>query len=184
MQPISKTEAGARILAVLKAFNYAPKVSNMALKQFCERSGYGDYIIGEGEYQDYLFQYQHDVRVGVIVPQVLAILSKYQYQPDFIGEAEAKRIRTHNDDLEWEIAKVCEDAGIVYKEIDTVVKNISQVLSSIVDNAGNRMNNMASVVLATLAKDKFGEQLALSDLGTFYRERADELGIKLHDTQK
>jgi len=158
------------IKKIFEHFNFAPKVSNTALKQYCERMKF-DGVLTAGQYEDHLFQYQHDQRLKVVVPLILKALQGYEVVEDYISEKKRSALKKTNDSLEWEIATICEENGVVYREIDTVTESLAQLLSQIVTNAGNRMNNVAATVLAEVAKDKFGEDLKLSALSAFYKER-------------
>lgn len=158
-----------QVLDIMENFNFAPKVSNKALESYCQRKGFE--FLPEGEYQDHIFQYQHDQRMVQIIPIIVGILAKYQFVPDYAGESKKKEIREHNDMLEFEIAEALEDNGIVYREVDTATKNLAAALGSLIENAGTRANNMCAQVISTVAVEKFGHDLKLSDLAEFHRSK-------------
>ena len=170
-----------QVRKILDHFKGAKSVPQKLLTEFCNLEKLN--VITEGQYEDYLFQDEHDKRVSAILPRVFNILAQWQYTPEFVHESVKNVIREHNDDLEWKLAKVLEEGGIVYKEVDIVTKNMAQAFATICENAGKRMNNMAAVVLSDLARQKFSNELIMKDLAEYYRGRAKELGIKLHKTQ-
>lgn len=157
-------------------------VNNKILKEYCNLNHLD--LITESQYEDYVFQQEHDDRATKTLAGIFAELSQFKYIPTFLSESEKKKINEANEDIEWKIAKVLEDNGILYKEIDLLTKNLANAFQAIMENAGRRANNMCAVVLSTLAKDKFGDPLSLKSLGGFYRAKAKELGIKLHKTQE
>jgi hypothetical protein len=165
-----QTPRQIEILDIFKRFNFHPKVSNSVLKSYCDRMGYE--FLSEGEYQDHMYQYYHDERAKVIIPLILQALQKYQYVPDYIGESKKRELREQNDAIEVEIAKICSDNGIQYREIDVMVKNFAGTIGHLIENAATRMNNMCGVVIATVAGEKFGESLVVKDLEKYHDEVA------------
>lgn len=159
-----------QILDIFKNFNFFPKVSNALLKSYTERKGYD--MLTAGEYEDHLYQYQHDERALVIVPKLLELLQRYQYTPDYIGDAEKARIKKENAELEMEMADICAQNGLEYREIDAMIKNFGEVLNAIFSNTAQRMNNMCGTVIATVAQEHFDNGLKVSELAKWYRERA------------
>lgn len=158
------------ILDLMKNFSFHPKVSNAVLKTYCERKKID--FLGEGEYEDHLFQYQHDERAKVIVPQIIEALADYQYPMEYVGDEKREEVKKHNEEIEYKIAKICEDGGIYYREIDVITKNLAEIVGSTIEAAGTRMNNMCALVISTAAQEKFGEGLKVTDLAEFHRERA------------
>jgi len=168
-----------QVRKVLEHFKFAPRVSNMALRQYCERMKFED-VLGEGDYMDNLFQFQHDQRVIAILPKLFTLVATYQYPQDYISDKAKAEIKEHNGDIEWKIAKLLEDEGIVYKEIDIITENLGDTIKGILTSGGNRLNNMCTTVLADLGRKKFGEALVVSDMAVYYREIAQELGQNIH----
>jgi hypothetical protein len=165
-----------QILDILKNFNFHPRVSSAVLESYCNRKGYEP--ITSGDYEDHLYQYQHDERARVIIPVILGVLQKYQYAGDYISDAERKRIKDENDALEVEIAKLCSENGIQYREIDIITSNFGEELSSTIKNAGTRMSNMCAVVISTIASDTFGKELTVKDMEEWHDQRSRELAGK------
>lgn len=161
------------ILEILQNFNFHPRVANSVLKSFCERKGYE--FLSEGEYQDHLYQYQHDQRAMVIIPLILAAIQKYQYIPDYIGDAKKKEMKASNEAIEVEIARLCAENGIQYREIDVLTKNFAQELGSTIENAGTRMNNLCSLVVASIAQDVIGTDMLVKTMEEWHDNRAREL---------
>ena len=167
-----------QIKEILEAFR-SNAVTQDVLKAFCERKHFE--LITTDQYSDYLFQQEHDERVQKVLAGIFTELSQFRYVPTFISDADKKKLNEANEDIEWKIAKILEENGVLYKEIDILTKNLANACQAIVENAGRRANNMCAVVLSTLAKEKFGDPLSLKPLAEYYREKAKELGIELHN---
>ena len=165
------------ILDLLKNFNFHPRVSNAVLKSYCDRKGID--FLAEGEYQDHLFQYEHDQRAIELVPKILAKVAEYQYVPDYVSDKKKKEIKEANEKIQYDIAKICEDGGIFYREVDVLTKNLAGEVAQTIENAGTRINNMCSLVISVVAQEKFGDGLKVSDLAKFHRLKA---GIESEDT--
>jgi len=165
-----------QILDILKNFNFYPRVSSAVLESYCNRKHYEP--ITAGDYEDHLYQYQHDERTRVLIPVILEVLQKYEYAGDYISDEEHKRIKAHNDALEVEIAKLCSENGIQYREIDIITGNFGEELSATIKNAGTRMSNMCSVVISTIAQDQFGKELTVKDMEEWHDQRSKELAGK------
>lgn len=173
-----KPEQIKKILAHFKG----KLVNNTILKEHCNLNHFD--FISEDQYEDYVFQQEHDERTAQALASIFAELSQFKYIPTFLSEDEKRTLNEANEDIEWKIAKVLEDNGILYREIDLVTKNLGNAFQAIMENAGRRANNMCAVVLSTLAKEKFGDSLILKHLADYYRSKAKELGVKLHRTQE
>ena len=170
-----------QIKQILAHFKDKP-VTNAVLKEYCNLKHFD--LIVMSQYDDYLFQQEHDERVTNALSHIFKELSQYKYIPTFISDGDKKTMNEANEDIEWKIAKVLEDNGILYREIDLLTKNLANSFQAIMENAGRRADNMCAVVLSTLAKEKFGDPLTLKPMAEYYRAKAKELGIKLHKTQE
>lgn len=161
------------ILEILQNFNFHPRVSNSVLKSFCNRKGFE--FLSEGEYLDHLYQFQHDQRAGIIIPLILAEVQKFQYIPDYIGDSKKKDMKANNEAIEISIAKLCSENGIQYREIDVLTKNFAGELSAVIENAGNRMNNMCGVVISHIAQDVIGLDMTVKAMEDWHDNKAREL---------
>lgn len=169
---MSGTERNPKeIRAIIEHF-LGKEVSNEALKSFCERSGYA--VIGEGEYSDWLFAYEHDERFKKVMPSIMAALSKWQYPSDFLSETDAVKVSRGNEDVETEICDIMEKGGILYQEIDLVTKNLGEALHALLVNAGTRSSNMCAAVFAHVTKAKYGKTLPLSVLAEVHRTEIEK----------
>lgn len=168
-----QTKRQLEVLDIMKNFNFHPKLSNPVLESYTKRKGYE--FISAGEYQDHLYQYMHDQRCQELIPQILEALQSYHYVPDYVGETKKRQLRAENQELEMRISKLCEDAGISYREIDIVTKNFAAELGATIESAGTRMNNMCALVVSVVAQKQFGEHLLVKDLATYHREITGEV---------
>ena len=136
------------------------------------------------QYEECVFQQEHDDRVASLMPVLLAELSKYRDVPTFGTEKERKAIAEANSDIEWQIAKVLEDHGVIKGEIGIITGNLAQAFKSIVENAGTRAKNMCDSVLNEIGEEKFGKNMPIKPMAEFYRAKAKELGKQLQKTQE
>ncbi len=163
---------GARriqIKAIVEHFR-GKAVSNGALKEFCERNKYEP--LSEGDYQDWLFQYEHDERVKAALPAIFAELSKFQYVPELCGDIERQAISKANGEIEVRIAELMEEHGVLYNEIEVFTKNLGSAFMALMENAGTRASNTCAAAVSTLAKKTFGELLTLKKLSDYHRNQA------------
>jgi hypothetical protein len=150
------------IKTIVEAFR-GQLVTNDLLKAYCERHGYER--LTEGEYQDWLFQYEHDERVAKALPAIFAELTKFQYTSEFAGDEERRRIREENEAIEIRIAELMEEHGVRYgKEVDVFTGNLGGALQGLMQNAGVRASNMGANTLLKIAIDTLGQPLTLKKL--------------------
>ncbi len=143
------------------------KVSNILLKGFGERHGLP--VIGEEEYSDWLFAYEHDERLRNVLPQVMAALAKWTYPGGFLDETDTKEISAKNKAVELEICEIMCKGGVLYQEIDMLTKNVGEALHGLLVNAGVRSSNMCAAVFAHTTKEKYGHTLPLSVLADAHK---------------
>jgi hypothetical protein len=158
---------------ILEHFKYAKTVDSKILEEYCRRKKFK--IISEGQYQDYLYQHEHDVMVEKSMPQILAILVKYKYEPTIITPTKLKEIREHNEKLEIDIANILEEAGIRYVEVSTVCNNLALAFKSMFEASGRLINNMAATVLSDLGKQKFGDDMPIKKMAEYHREEVAKM---------
>ena len=170
-----------QIKAILEHFKGKP-VNNNVLKEYCNLKHF-DVIVGS-QYDDAVFQQGHDERLAEVLPFIFAELSQYRDIPTYGSDSDRKNIKEANEDIEWKIAKVLEDHGVLKMEVKIITGGLGDIFKNIMDNAGTRATNMADTVLNTIAKEKFGDPVALRPLGEYYRTKAKDLGVKLHRTQE
>ena len=170
-----------QVKQILEHFKGKP-VTNNVLKEYCNLKHFD--IIVESQYDDAVFQQGHDERVAEVLPFIFAELAQYCDIPTYGSDSERKKIKEVNEDIEWKIAKVLEDHGVLKMEVKIMTGGLGDMFKNIMDNAGTRATNMADTVLNTIAKEKFGVPVALRPLGEYYRAKAKELGVKLHRTQE
>lgn len=150
-------------------------VTQNVIKEFCNVKGFK--VVTLGAYEDFKFQYEHDRRLEALVPAIMEAFLKYRNVPELAKDDERKKIIDANTHLSTEIAKLMEDHGILYQEIDLVTETLGSVIKAIFTDAGKRANNMCSTMLAHTAREKYGETLALKTLGEAYRKIAKEKGV-------
>lgn len=143
-------------------------VSPEVLTEYCNLKHYPP--ITMGEYEDYLFQYQHDARMAKIVPDIMSVLSNVKVAGMFDSDKSKETTNSDNMALAVEICNLLEIHNIEYREVDLITKNLSSLISAIFKSVDVRVGNMASTVLAETATAKFGEPLTIQKLGAAFRE--------------
>lgn len=168
MQQVSNEVRAGELKEIVEFFRGKP-VTNDALKAFCDRKKFMPILVGE--YEDYLFQYEHDLRLATALPEILALLTKFRIVPELEKESVKKKIIKDNDDLSAEVAGVLENHGIVYREVDLLTRHIGGALDKIMQLANTRASNMCSAVMVDLAEEKFGKVLTIKAFAEAYRAK-------------
>lgn len=164
------------MLACIEHYKGIP-VTQDALTEYCNLNHIG--VINVDTYGDFLYQYNHDKRMGSLVPKIMQVLTKLQPLPELIDEAARSKIATANEDLSVEVCKLMEDEGILYQEIDLISENLGSMIKAVLASAGVRANNMCSTMLAHTAREKYGDPLSVKVLGEAFREIASAKGKAL-----
>ena len=151
-------------------------VTNDVLKAFCERHKLP--VVTAGQYEDYLFQYEHDERAAKAFPEIMAALATYRVAPELMDDEARKKIIEANDEIAAEICVILERHGVVYREVDLLTKHIGSALMAIMESANTRASNMCTSVMVDLSTEKFGKTLPLKAFGEAFRAKR---GIKEED---
>lgn len=161
------------ILDIMQNFNFHKKVSPRVLKSYCDRKGYE--FLASGEYEDHVYNYEHDQRAKVVVPLIIAELQKFQTIEDYIGDAKRAALKKENEQLEFNICRICEEQGVHYREINPLIKNLAAELSTLIENTATRMNNMGTAVLDHMSAHHFGRDYPLvADMGAYHRKASGQ----------
>lgn len=168
-QPEALNVSKGSMLALIEHFKGKP-VNQDVLIEYCNLNKIG--AISEGQYQDFLYQYNHDKRIEAIVPDILAAMQKYRPVPTLIEEAARNTLIDSNETISVEICSLMEKHGILYTEIDLICDSIGGHFKAMLYEAGVRANNMAATMLAHTAKEKYGDPLTVKVLGEAYRSIA------------
>jgi hypothetical protein len=175
-----KQERSEQVMVILERFRGKP-INQNVLNEFCNL--YHLDAMTMNDYEDCLFQQEHDERVAKVIPAVFEILKSYKDVPTFAPKKERKAIIDANEDIEWQIAKVFEDCGVVKSELKIITGNFGSNLKMIIENAGERAVNMCDAVLREIGEDKFGVGLPIKPMAEFYRAKAKKLSEDLTKTQ-
>lgn len=165
-------EIRAQIKEVVEFFMGKP-VNNDVLAEFCNRRKFE--LVTMSQYEDYLFQYQHDKRASTIVPLVLAEMAKLQIPPELGTASERNAVFANNNMVELAISKIFEDNGIVYHEADTLAKNMGMMFQGVMSSVGNRVNNMGTATIIDIAEKVLGKPLTVEACARYFRKEADAL---------
>lgn len=137
----------------------------------CEKLGIDP--ISAGELQDHIYQLEYDERMAQVIPLVLEALSKLNYISDDEDPEAKDELEKANEQIEYDIAKICEDNGVRYLDI-VFLRHLSKQISDILLASYNRISNMGASVFAELAKKELGDELEIKALAEKYTEIAKE----------
>lgn len=172
---------GEQIKDILAHFKGKP-VNNNILAEYCNLNKFDVLVISQ--YEDCVYQQEHDERVASLMPALFAELSKFRDVPTYETDKVRKAIVGANEDIEWQIAKVLEDYGVRKGEIGVITGNLAQAFKYIVEAAGTRAKNMCDTVLNEIGEERFGKDLPIKPMAEFYRAKAKELGKDLTKAQE
>lgn len=148
-------------------------VNAKLLKEYCDRHQFE--LVTEGEFQDFLFQQEHDERVQKCLPAILAELSKFQQPGEWIGDDEREKINEQNEIIAVNICAILEDNGVLYNEIEILTKNIGNALQAIMEGAGRRASNMCAATFTHITKAKFDDPLTVKKLADYHRTEIEKI---------
>jgi len=144
-------------------------INQNVLTEFCNLNKVEPIVIGD--YEDYLYQTEHDERVIKLYPLILAECQKLRYTPEFAPEKERKEIAKGNDEVRVNITKLFEDHAISYRTVDTLGQELGREIGQTIASAGQTAFNKALEVLLLIAKDKFGGEFNMLHAKQYAEER-------------
>lgn len=124
------------------------------LSDFCERMKFEPLVTGD--FDDYKYQVEHDTMVAKLFPQILSALQKITYIPEFVSEAERKKLREANDEVRVEITKLLEEHAVPYRLVSTLTTELGRMVGQTIEMAGTTAFNKSLEVLLHLANERFG----------------------------
>ena len=139
---------------IVMRFKGKPVTVN-AMKEFCDRNKISE-VVSLGELQDHIAQVEHDAKLALMVPEILAELQKFIITPEFALVSDREAIMKTNNEIRINIAKLFERYEIDYGQVDTLGQNVGSMIGSFVSEAGTTIFNKGLEVLMHLAKEKFG----------------------------
>lgn len=160
------------ILEIIKHFKGQKGVKDKALQEFCKRKGFQ--LISEGQYDDYLFAYNHDARLDSVMPDILMVLSKLRNVPEFASHKERQAIMDANEAVSIEIAMLMETHEILYTDIDLILGGLSGRFMGALQSAKQRVDNMCGAELVAVAEKTFGSPLTIKALAEHNRSRTGQ----------
>lgn len=144
-------------------------VTQNVLQEYCNLNKIEPAIL-LGDYQDFLYQVEHDEKVLKLYPLILAELQKLRYAPEFSTEKERKEIREGNDEVRVNIVKLFEENAIAYRTVDTLGQELGRDIGQTVISAGQTAFNKALEVLLLIAREKFEGEFNMKHAADFAKE--------------
>lgn len=151
-------------------------VNDDVLKAYCERHKLQ--VITVERFNELMVQDSYDAKLERFLPTLLTLLAQYQFIRDYISDADKKAKLEANDKLETQACKLMEDCDFTVDELDSLPRDLQNILQLFGVNSLARVNNMVKTMLRFTAAVKYGEPLSIKALGEGYREAALELGKK------
>jgi hypothetical protein len=165
-------EKRAQIKEIIEFFRGKP-VNQEVLQEYCNRRKYE--VIVLSDYEDMLFQYEHDERFTRVMPLLMTEMLKLKQPPEFATHAERKAVFDNNNAVELAMSKVLEDNDILYSEAETLLKNLGTMLQGVTTGASNRITNMGVATMLDIAEKQLGKPLKIKACAEYVRKEADTL---------
>jgi hypothetical protein len=137
---------------------------------FCTRNKIA--VTDAGSVEDFIYQNEYDTRLKTITPLILTELAKFQVSGEYDTPERQKEVLESNDSIAEKIARVLEDNGVLYREIE-VLPTIGADLSQILTNAEGLSSRMCANVLAEMGQEKLGNPLTIKALADERAQIAD-----------
>ncbi len=165
-----------QIRRIVDNFN-GKQVTPELLTAYCERMKVDPITVGQLE--DYTYQVNHDNKVQVLLPLILEKVSGLRYKAEFASEKERTAVHEGNDEIRIEITKLLEQHEVPYHLVDTLTKDLAQLIGLTVEQAGTTATNKASGILLHLAKEHFGtKELNMKHVADYAQKIYDEADKK------
>ena len=162
-----------KIAEMLKSFK-VKLVTNDLLDAYCKRHKIVPSLV-MSQYEDYLFQFEHDERFTKIMPLMMAALSGLRQPPEFCTPEEYKAVQDNNSKIENDLAGVLEENGILWEEGVQLLGNFGILLASCVERSKNGVKNMGEATMRHIAEQQLGTPLTIKMLTDYYRKVAEKL---------
>lgn len=141
------------IKKIVERFRGEPLTENVLI-EFCNINKIDP--IPLGEFEDFLFQYETDIKMVALLKEILAALQGVEYEPMFSTSAEQKRIQEKNEEVRIEVAKIIEKHAVAYIMLDKLGHTLGSIIGNVVESAGTTIWNKANMVLKHIAEAHFG----------------------------
>jgi len=113
-------------------------------------------IVALEDFDDLLFQVEHDEKMVLLLKDILAELQNLQFEPVFVSGAERKGIEESNEAVRVAIAKAIEKHAISELMLERLGNTLKDIVGNPIEMAGNTVFNRANSVKRTLAQKHFG----------------------------
>lgn len=143
-------------------------VTDDLLKAFCERHHFD--LLTLQDFIDYKYQVEHDEKVQVLFPLILAAVQKIAYIPEFASDKDRKDALQANDEVRVSITKLLEEHAFPYHLVQTSTEELGNMIGRTVSSAGQTAFNRAIQVLNLLAKEKFGGAFNMKNVADYLQE--------------
>lgn len=149
-------------------------ISQNVIEEFCNLHKIEPVTVGE--LSDYIYQVEHDEKVGTLFPLILKELCNLRYQPEFADQKVRKEINERNDEVRVNITKLLEEHAIPYRLVNSLGEELGNFVGGKIASAGQTAFNKALEVMLLLAKDKFGEEFNMKHVADYAQKIYDEAG--------
>lgn len=126
-------------------------VDAQALTDYCSQNGIEP--ITTGEYSDWLYQYNFDEKVRQALPELISVLSQWQFLGEF---AAAEDQAAQYLDIEKKMCQALEKYDFQFQELELLSRNLATAFHGMVKNIAVRAGDIRLGVVNTLLMQKFG----------------------------
>jgi len=144
-------------------------INQNVIEEFCNRNKIEPVTLGD--YKDFLYQVEHDEKVSVLFPLILAELQKLQYQPEFADQKVRKEIAEKNDEVRVNITKLMEEHAIPYRLVNVIGEELGNLVGGKIASAGTTAFNKALEVMLLMAKERFGDEFNMKHVAEYAKEK-------------
>jgi len=174
-----KDDKREEILKIVKNFR-GQAVTVEAIREFCETNKIE--FVTLGDLEDYTVQYEQDLKVSKMVPEILKELTNIQYLPEFETGENRKKMQKVNDDVRIKIAKLIEEYDLRYDLVTGSLDELAGNISGLLKMSANTIFNKAISMMVYITKEKLGGDITTGKIKDFaeqmYKNKAIELDKK------
>lgn len=150
----------------IEFFEGKPVNANVLI-EYANKHGYQP--ITPSQYEDYLFQKQHDERKQRVFTRVLAAFQGLKAIPELGSKAERDACFKANEEAEYAFIQALHDEGVLSREYDLIVDAIKRIFDEVTNGVKLRTQNMMASAFKVAAEEVIGaKDFTLKQLSDYY----------------
>lgn len=171
-------ERRLEIKRIVEHFKDAAIVNGEIIRSFCEREHIEP--ITEGEFKDWLYQYQFDQKAYNALPEIISVLANWRYLGEFSSQDEQY---AEAEQAMKAMCDVFEKHDFEFRDVTLFTTQFSTLLSRLVVAAGEHAKNKREAVTNALILKQFGnidpDRVPFKDYAQTCREMAKRIDSEL-----